>query len=249
MMRVTEFILPAMAGVLLLLSAYWSCRRFWRQLQQNKANTVHGSGQGPAPPPPELSQVPDGPLPLGDEAAWLAIRCESPEQVIAALGFQWGLPANWSSGLAAVQDGDCVFISPLLDGFVLVVYGWGQPDMLAVLPPGDDREDEVLLAFLYAMFPEVQRFAVSDREAFFWWEKALSGAPVRRHIRQGDRVLLDYGALTDEELEAGRRQVLQKGSDVPFSAEDVLDIAAAWGIDPRFETKSYPPSTGWLCYL
>ena len=29
--------------------------------------------------------------------------------------------------------------------------------------------------------------------------------------------------------------------------EDVLDIAAAWGIDPRFERKTYPPAAGWVC--
>ena len=29
--------------------------------------------------------------------------------------------------------------------------------------------------------------------------------------------------------------------------EDVLNIAAAWGVDPRFEKTTYPPSAGWLC--
>ena len=31
--------------------------------------------------------------------------------------------------------------------------------------------------------------------------------------------------------------------------EDVLDIAAAWGVDPRFEKAAYPPSAGWVCGL
>ena len=29
--------------------------------------------------------------------------------------------------------------------------------------------------------------------------------------------------------------------------ENVLDIAAAWGIDPRFSEKQYPESMGWVC--
>ena len=29
--------------------------------------------------------------------------------------------------------------------------------------------------------------------------------------------------------------------------EDVLDIAAAWGVDPKFQKEAYPPSVGWVC--
>lgn len=29
--------------------------------------------------------------------------------------------------------------------------------------------------------------------------------------------------------------------------EDVIDLAAAWGIDPRFKTKPCPADTGIIC--
>ena len=45
------------------------------------------------------------------------------------------------------------------------------------------------------------------------------------------------------------------GSDAALPLDSTPDgpvpvgYKAAWGIDPRFEKKTYPPSAGWLCTL
>ena len=98
------------------------------------------------------------------------------------------------------------------------------------------------------MFDEVQRFDVSDRKAYYCWERALSSRLIRRQIRYGYWVYMDVGPMTEGELLAARAGIARRGTGAPFTAEDVQDIAAAWGVDPRFE-KDYLPSVGWLCRL
>ena len=61
------------------------------------------------------------------------------------------------------------------------------------------------------------------------------------------------GPLTPEELALGfdrfpQAKQAEGGENVP-GEEDVLNIAAAWGVDPRFEKTTYPPSAGWLCTI
>ena len=77
----------------------------------------------PAPPVPAPCREPGGPVPFGCKTAWLALRCGSPEPVISALRPGLRQSANWTTGLAAAQaqSGGWVFVSPVLDGFVLAV--------------------------------------------------------------------------------------------------------------------------------
>ena len=56
----------------------------------------------------------------------------------------------------------------------------------------------------------------------------------------------DEWGMTEGEALAARQGIASRGTGAPFTAENVMDIAAAWGVDPRFE-KEYPPSVGWLC--
>ena len=72
--------------------------------------------------PKEISTEPDGPVPFGYKTCWTAVRCEDPERVIAALKPRSRQAANWSTGLAAAYaEPSVVFVSPCLDGFVLVI--------------------------------------------------------------------------------------------------------------------------------
>ena len=65
-------------------------------------------------------------------------------------------------------------------------------------------------------------------------------------------VLQDLGQLTAEERGLGFDRFPRLGGDA-FGArptgKDVLDIAAAWGLDPRFSRRVLPPSSGWLCTM
>lgn len=158
-----------------------------------------------------------------------------------------GRRANWATGLAAARQGDGLFISPPVDGFVLVVFQDALPEAgdLHLLPSEDWHDDEEWAARA-ALFDEVQSFDVSDRRAYYGWEQVISGRLAHRQIRQGYRVYADEGAMTEGEALAARQGIASRGTGAPFTAENVMDIAAAWGVDPRFE-KEYPPSVGWLC--
>lgn len=188
-----------------------------------------------------LSQEPDGPEPFGYKTGWLAIRCQDPRRVLETLGGTDVRPANWKTGLAAAEGpGGQVFVSPSLDGWVLAV---------GLLELGEDR---ALLERLAAEFEEVQFFATHRVTEHHAWLRYQKGALVRDYCYSGDQgaVERDAGALTPEEQALGFGRFPRKGDAGGESfpcEEDVLDIAAAWGADPRFARKKDPPSTGWVC--
>ena len=68
-----------------------------------------------------VSAVPDKPQLFGYKNSWLAIRSDSPEKVMAALELEPVAKANWATGLPYAGEGKLVYVSPCLDGFVLVV--------------------------------------------------------------------------------------------------------------------------------
>ena len=217
-------------------------RKLVRQLKELGAygGTVKIKRRSPRPQAgAQLSVEPDGPLPFGYKTAWLAVRCEEPEWVIAALRPRTRQPANWTTGLAAAYgDRADVFVSPALDGFVLVV-GLESPK----LPDG----------FPWNFF-EVQFFGSHRVADYFHWRRWLNGLCVREFCWDGGEVETETGDPTPEELALGFDQFPHPGGnwsdDQRFPDEEsLLDIAAAWGVDPRFEKTAYPPSTGWLCTL
>ena len=237
-------------GTILLVMAVWGIRKLRTLNRQAEAKPQWQPEWWRAFPeqPVLLSDEPDTPQPLGTEIAWLAVRCEDPERVIAALDMP-GQRANWATGLAAARQGDGLFVSPPVDGFVLVVFRDTLPEAgdLHLLPSEDWYDDEEWAVRVTA-FDEVQSFDISDKEAYYGWEQVISGRLVRRQIRQGYRVYADEGGMTEGEALAARQGIASRGTGAPFTAENVMDIAAAWGVDPRFE-KEYPPSVGWLCRL
>ena len=190
-----------------------------------------------------ISVQPDTPVPFGYKTGWLAVKCEDPQQLVAALdGLDIQL-ANWSSGLTAAGENGRVFVSPRLDGYVLAV---GLVQL---------NEDRKLLDCLGREFEEVQYFASYRVTDCYAWLKYEHGRLVRDYCWCGERgeVLRDAGVLTSQEIALGFGRFPLRGREDACEAqpgeEDVLNIAAAWGIDPRFENTPYGPSTGWLCYL
>ena len=249
-MRTEDAALLLFLAVVLAAMAVWGVRKLRRMNRQAEAKPQWRPEWWRTFPeqPVLLSDEPDTPQPLGTEIAWLAVRCEDPERVIAALDMP-GQRANWATGLAAARQGDGLFVSPPVDGFVLVVFRDTLPEAgdLHLLPSEDWYDDEEWAVRVTA-FDEVQSVDISDKEAYYGWEQVISGRLVRRQIRQGYRVCADEGAMTEGELLAARAGIARRGAGAPFTAEDVMDIAAAWGVDPRFE-RTYSPSVGWLCRL
>ena len=88
-----------------------------------------------------LDDTPDGPVPFGYKTSWAAVKCGSPDEVINALQLS-GRRAGWTTGLAAAMRGQGSFVSPCLDGYVLVV---GQE--LRQVPPEAFAEVQGLTRF------------------------------------------------------------------------------------------------------
>lgn len=192
---------------------------------------------------PLVSVQPDTPVPFGYKTGWLAVKCADPQQLIAALDGLDVRLANWESGMAAAGENGRVFISPQMDGYVLAV---------GLLQLDNDRS---LLDGLGRDFEEVQYFASHRVTDYCAWMKYEHGRLVRDYCWCGEQgmVLRDAGALTAQEIALGFGRFPLRGREDTCEAypgeEDVLNIAAAWGIDPRFEKKTYAPSAGWLCHL
>lgn len=63
--------------------------------------------------------IPDKPVPFGYKNSWLCVKAGSPEEVIEKIGLKNPRVSTWKDGVY----GSGVFVSPVLDGYVLVV-GW-----------------------------------------------------------------------------------------------------------------------------
>ena len=202
----------------------------------------HSAVQEKGPELLVISAEPDFPVPFGYKMQWAAVRCDNPEWVISALRPVSRQSANWKSGIAGVYaDNHKVFLSPCLHGFVLMV---GLSD--------DNRE-----LGLIGSFPEVKFFGSHRVVDYYEWTKYLNGQCARNYCYADGEVKNDQGILTPEELALGfdRFPAIEneKISDADWDSmcfpneEDVLHIAAAWGVDPKFESKTYSLGTGWLC--
>ena len=106
-------------------------------------------------------------------------------------------------------------------------------------------------AWLEERFPEVQYFASYRVSSAYCWARYVDGACVRAYRMEENEVLWDEGDLTPEELALGFDRFPHAGREHGGGQcpdeESVLDIAAAWGVDPRFQKKTYPPSVSWVC--
>lgn len=201
-------------------------------------NLYTASARRRTDPPPLMAQ-PDSPRPFGYCTSWLAIKDTPPETVAALLG-DFRQTATWATGLAQVEAGEGLFVSPDLDGWVLVV--------------GYYANEDASLVGLAARFPEVQYFCTHRVTEYHRWARYQAGRLVRDYCWCGERgdVLRDEGAWTPQEQALGFDAFPRLGEDwaacqrLP-DEEDVLSIAAAWGVDTTFSTDDYPPSLGWVC--
>lgn len=211
------------------------------------AKTVEIKAAEPAvvPPPvrPATGSEPDYPVPFGYKCNWLCVKSDSPTDVIQKLGLKNFEPSNWDKGIEMAYNG-YRFISPVLNGYVLVVnYGM---DLLTLAP---DLLDESA-----KKFPELQYFTTQRVSEYHAWVKYVDGEMVRGYGWCGcdGEVLMNRGTLTPEEERLGFTNLITSTDDDPekvqFPTEDhVIEIAAAWGIDPGFSTGDYPKSIGFIC--
>lgn len=182
---------------------------------------------------------PDAPQPFGQKNGWALVRCRDPEGLMDVLGLRSRKSANWKSGLAAVSDQRC-FISPSLDGWVLLIGG------------GEKLLDRGELELLSRRYSEIQLFAAREDKALYGWAKFENGSCRRAYAMQGGQVRRDEGELTREEIRLGFGRFPRKntvGCEGFPNRDAVLAIAAAWGLDPLMSENTYPLTHGWLCDL
>ena len=182
-----------------------------------------------------LDDTPDGPVPFGYKMGWLAAKCEAPCRLMEALDLRDPKPANWTTGLAHAGYQGRVFVSPALDGYVLAVGLWAED--LEDVPGRTER--------LVDSFPEVLLFGTHRISDYHYWTKYVDSKVVMQTYQSVEAIL----SLTPEELALGFERFPRADRESGWfpGEEDVLDIAAAWGVDPRFQRKTYPPSVGWVC--
>ena len=189
---------------------------------------------------PPVSAQADKPCPFGHDTGWLAVKCGDPQLLIAALDGMDIRLSNWASGLAAAGKNGQVFVTPRMGGYVLAI---------------GLQEEQDLLDCLGREFEEVQYFVSCTAEERYGWLKYEQGRLVRDYCWSGREgaVLRDAGVLTSQEIALGFGRFPLRGresacEDRPME-EDVWNIAAAWGVDPRLENKADTVSAGWLCRL
>lgn len=193
--------------------------------------------------PPELSELADRPVAFGRTMLWLAVRADSPAQVAAALYIQNIAYANWTTGVASAYDHGMrtgsVFLSPRVDGWVLVAGGLPYPGGAA-----GDRQLVDLLKHLSRRFGEVQYFGSHLAARWHAWAKWIDGTPVRAFAHRGDEpeAFWNIGAPTQQECELG---LAATTTDHAPDESDVMQLAGAWSIDPtQLESRGLPRATG-----
>ena len=242
LMVLLRFALPVLIGV--------GAAMLLRRYRRGKTNEEAASWKKPEEPTFDgpvytvdyqevqpVSDTPDRPLPFGYKTIWMAAASQDPQQVIRALGGRDVRRANWQTGLqAAAEEENCVFVSPCLDGFVLAI---GLP-----------RFPEQGLA---GALGQVQAFATHRVTEYHAWARWNGGTLERMYAYDGSQgaVTVQAGEMTAQEIALGFGRFPQKGREDRCEAvpteEDVLDLAAAWGVDPRMDGAAYPPSVGWIC--
>ena len=238
--RLFDMALLLILAVLLVLMGRWLVK-WGRETAEKQYRADDGTVPSHLPETAlaPLDDTPDGPVPFGYKMGWLAAKCGDPHRLMEVLGLRDPKPANWTTGLAHAGYQGRVFVSPPLDGYVLAVGLWAED--LEDVPGRTER--------LVDSFPEVQLFGSHRISDYHYWTKYVDGKVVRGYICQDAGAVRDEGNLTPEKLALGfeRFPGADRESGWFPGEEDVLDIAAAWGVDPRFQKKVYPPSVGWVC--
>jgi len=189
---------------------------------------------------------PDSPCPFGYNTCWYAIKNETTQTVIDKLHLKVLRESNWINGIAGCgSPPHFVFVSPPLDGYVFVIN----------INPDDEHEAVKKHA---GSFGEFQYFGTQRTVEYNAWAKFMDGKIIRSYCYLGERGEITWceGSITDEEVDLGfdvfpssTGELLSDDfnyQNLP-NEEDVLAIAKAWGVDTKFEEKTYEKGIGFTC--
>ena len=187
-----------------------------------------------------LRVEPDLPTPIGYKSTWYAAKASSSLEVIEKMALTIVGEANWETGMEAAHSrNDYVFVSPPVNGYVYAI--------------GNLESNREQVAALGHSFPELMFFGTHRVVEYHSWAKCLGGELVRFYYYCGEKGEVEsFGAATREEIGLGFDQFLQSAADSDEDSrrpneEDVLIMAAAWGVDPSFADVDVEPGCGYLC--
>lgn len=177
---------------------------------------------------------------------WLAIKCDYPQAIQAALDLHRPTPCSWEQGLAGVRE-DKLFISPPVKGWILVI-GTRLPD------PADDVDFVFrFVLHLSRTFGEVQYFSANRAISSHAWVKAERARILRAYAWAGTTIW-NQGVPTDAERELDLR-CFDYGEAPPpafppkhshrLNVEKVSQLAGRWSVDPTaLDARAIPPHPG-----
>lgn len=186
---------------------------------------------------------PDLPCPFGYKMAWIAIKTDDTEKVLATLDLNEIEPTNWRSGVGTVYHKELgenrIFVSPPVNGWIFVV-GLAIPH-----PIGERFADKwtPLMEELAREFSDVQYFFSYPSIDFYGWARVIKGR-ISRAVAIGDEgVIMRRGRTTKEEKGLGLKLFELRGVRglsgdaggelVLYPTEvHVTKLAGKWGIDP-----------------
>ncbi|WP_187434484.1 hypothetical protein [Paenibacillus methanolicus] len=183
----------------------------------------------------ELSEEPDIPHPFGYKCQWYAVRTDRLTELVDHFGLTGCRAANWASGLDGAYGG-YYFVSPPVAGWTLVVNAF-MPDFAEA----GDRHPVQMTRELSARFGEACYFGTHRVVEYHAWVKAVNGQVVRAYGYVGEQgeTIADIGEPTSEERELGLAFTSLDEEDAHWPSEDdVLEMAAAWTIDPQMGDQS-----------
>lgn len=155
---------------------------------------------------------------FGHKCGWLAVRSGDSAEVAAAVGLTGSRTVGWDEGVDAAYSAE-VFVSPPTRGWVFVA---------SASPPFDGLAVAALSARTGA---EVQYFGTHRTSDYHEWAFATGGRLVRRMLCAGSSGIFEQeGVPTSIEVELGIPAMTQ--DDWHVSEETVMQIAAAWSLDP-----------------
>jgi len=203
-----------------------------------------------------IDTEPDLPRSFGVDMAWIAVRSEDRDAIVAALELKATTAANWNAGIGIIYDAALddayVFVSPPVKGWTFVA---GLP---LPLPPARAFVDKLtpLLMQLGRQFRDVQYFASYPVIDFYAWARVERGRIVRAFAMGDEVVIWDRGRLTREEKALGlklfevrgiRGRIGDAGQSIILypTEQQVLRMASGWSVDPSMlERLARNPGAG-----
>ena len=188
--------------------------------------------------------TPDKPRSFGYKTQWLAVRHDDPKRVAVAVGLRKLKPSTWAKGIAPGLSPP-IFVTPVLDGWVLVVE----------FPLPNDG-----VPFLERVSAELRtrvcHFASHRGVSAVSWGFAEDGYVRRLYTYADGQTYTNHGDPMPEEVELGLRYGHEFDGNDDVSDDDwdkladegaVLVLAGTWSIDPMtIEKRFTEPSLGWI---